>query len=180
MDSYSDTHAKLSLYSINLLTSCQKTIIKSHLIDSNDKLYGVFPAFSSFYPEFNLGSRIVDLFPDCFSFNLASREKNNKKRSQQLNEMTLQLSSSPHIAIIVTDASIKKDITTSISHVHICNHPLTKMVHHAAYIMSTEAELFASVPVISNGDSTKQLIRIPNHSSPSLYFQVEYLRIIAK
>ena len=143
MDDYSDTHAKLSPYSINSLTSHQKTITKGHLINSNDKLYGVFSAFSPFHPEFNLDSRIVDLFPDRFSFNLASREKNNKKRSQQLDEMTLQSSSSPHTAIVVTDASVKKDIATSISHMHIYNHPLTKTVHHAVYVTSTEAELFA-------------------------------------
>ena len=89
MDDYSNTYAKLSPYSINLLMSYQKTITKGHLIDSNNKLYGVFPAFSSFHPEFNLGSKIVDLFPDHFSFNLASREKNDKKYSQQLNKMTL-------------------------------------------------------------------------------------------
>jgi len=142
MDNHTDTHTKPSPYSINLLINCQKTIAKGHLIDSNDKFYGVFPAFSPFYLEFNPGSRIVDLFPNCFFFNLASREKNNKKRSQQLDEMTLQLSFSPHIAI-VTDASIKKDIATSISHIHICNHSLTKTVHHAAYVMSTEAKLFA-------------------------------------
>ena len=57
--------------------------------------------------------------------------------------MTLQSSSSPHMAIVVTDASIKKDIATSISHVHICDHPLTKTVHHTVYVMSTEVELFA-------------------------------------
>jgi len=57
--------------------------------------------------------------------------------------MTLQSSSSPHIAIVITDASIKKDIAISISHIHICNHPLTKTVHYAVYVMSTEVELFA-------------------------------------
>jgi len=57
--------------------------------------------------------------------------------------MTLQSFSSLHITIIVTDASIKKDIATSISHVYICNHPLTKIVHHAVFVTSTEAELFA-------------------------------------
>jgi len=160
MDNYSDTHAKLSPYSINSLTSRQKTITKGHLIDSNDKLYGVFPAFSPFHPEFNLGSRIVDLFPDHFSFNLASREKNDKKRSQQLNEMTLQLSSSPHMAIVVTDASIKKDITISISHVHICNHPLTKTVHHAVYVTSTKAELFAIRCGINQACSKKNISKI--------------------
>ena len=39
IDDYSDTHAKLSPYSINSLTSHQKTITKGHLINSNDKLY---------------------------------------------------------------------------------------------------------------------------------------------
>jgi len=160
MDDYSDTHAKLSPYSINSLTSCQKTITKSHLINSNNKLYGVSPAFSPFHPEFNLGSRIVDLFPDRFSFNLASREKNDKKRSQQLDEITLQSSSSPHTAIIITDASVKKDIATSISHVHIHNHPLTKMVHHAAYVTSTEVELFAIRCGINQACSKKDISKI--------------------
>jgi len=57
--------------------------------------------------------------------------------------MTLQSSSSSNSAIIITDASIKNDIATSISHIHIHNHPLIKTVHHATYITSTEAELFA-------------------------------------
>ena len=160
MDDHSDTHAKLSPYSINLLMSYQKTITKGHLIDSNDKLYGVFPTFSPFHPELNLGSRIVNLFHDHFSFNLASREKNNKKCSQQLDEMTLQLSSSPHTAIIITDASVKKDIATSISHVHTHNHPLTKTVYHAAYVTSTEAELFAIRCSINRACSKKNISKI--------------------
>jgi len=160
MDDYSNTHAKLSPYSINSLMSYQKTITKGHLIDSNNKLYRVFPAFSPFHPEFNLGSRIVDLFPDHFFFNLASREKNDKKRSQQLDKMTLQSSSSPHTAIVITDASVKKDIATSISHVYICNHPLTKTVYHAAYVTSTEAELFAIRCSINQVCSKKNISKI--------------------
>ena len=57
--------------------------------------------------------------------------------------MVLQSSSFPSTAIVVTDASIKNNIATSISHVHLVNHPLTKTVHHAAFVTSTEAELFA-------------------------------------
>ena len=143
MNDPSNLHTNPSPYSINSLTNHQKTIAKGHLINSNNKIYGVFPLFSLLHLEFNLGSRIVDIFSDQFSFNLASREKNDKTCSQQLNKMTLQSSSSLYMAIIITDASVKKDIATSISHVHIYNHPLTKIVHHAAYIMSTEAELFA-------------------------------------
>jgi len=57
--------------------------------------------------------------------------------------MVLQSSSSPSMAIVITDASIKNNIATSISHIHLVNHPLTKTVHHAVFVTSTEAELFA-------------------------------------
>jgi len=40
------------------------------------------------------------------------------------------------------DTSIKNDIATSISHVHLINHPVTKMLHYVAFITSTETELF--------------------------------------
>ena len=43
---------------------------------------------------------------------------------------------------MVTDASIKNDIATSISHIHLTNSPLTKTVHYALFVTSTEAELF--------------------------------------
>ena len=50
--------------SINMLTEHQKNTVKEHLIDLNNKLFGVFPLFSPLNPEFNLGSRIVDIFPN--------------------------------------------------------------------------------------------------------------------
>ena len=129
-------------HSINMLTNYQRTIIKGHLIDSNNKLYRVFSSFSPLHPELLPGSRIVDNFSDWFSFNLADKGKNNKLHFQKLDEMVLQLSSSPYMAIIVTDASIKNNITISISHVHLVDHPLTKMVYHTALVTNTEAELF--------------------------------------
>jgi len=57
--------------------------------------------------------------------------------------MVLHYSSDPHAAIVITDASIKNNIATSISHIHLANHPLTKTVHHTSFVTSTEAELFA-------------------------------------
>ena len=44
---------------------------------------------------------------------------------------------------MVTDASIKNNCATSISHIHLVNSPLTKTIHHALFVTSTEAELFA-------------------------------------
>jgi len=101
MNDHSNNHPSSNPHSINSLTNCQKTIAKSHLINSNNKLYGIFPAFSPLHPEFKLGSRISDQFSDRFSFNLASKEKNRQKHTQQLDEMTLQSSSLPNSAIII-------------------------------------------------------------------------------
>jgi len=64
MDNPFNSSTKPLPHSINTLTNCQRTIVKGFLIDSNNKLYGVFPAFSPLHLELFLGSRIVDNFPD--------------------------------------------------------------------------------------------------------------------
>ena len=56
--------------------------------------------------------------------------------------MVLEVLSSNSTAIVISDASIKNNIATSISHVHIANQPLIKMLHHAILVTTTEAELF--------------------------------------
>ena len=56
--------------------------------------------------------------------------------------MVLRISFFLTTAFVATDASIKNDIATSISHLHVANHPLVKIVHHATFITSMEAELF--------------------------------------
>ena len=62
---------------------------------------------------------------------------------QELDDMTLRISSSPNTALIATDANIKNNIATSISHIHQAYHPLIKTIHHAAFVTSSEVELFA-------------------------------------
>ena len=47
------------------------------------------------------------------------------------------------MVIVVTDASIKNHVTTSIAHVHIHDCSVIKTAHHAVNVMSTEVELFA-------------------------------------
>jgi len=56
--------------------------------------------------------------------------------------MVHELSSSPSTAIIVMDASIKNDIATFISHMHITNHLVIKTLHHVTFVTTTEAKLF--------------------------------------
>ena len=139
-----ETHDYVLLI-VSSLTNYQKNIAKGHLIDLCNKTYGIFPSFSPLNLEFFPGFHITDNFSDCFSFNLVNKKEKEKDKicTQELDEMVLHISSLPHIALIVTDASIKNDIATSISHMHIANHSLTKTVHHATFITSIEVELFA-------------------------------------
>ena len=88
-------------------------------MDSYNKLHGVFLSFSPLNPELNPDSGIINIFQDQFSFNLASKAKNDSACSQQLNDMTILSSMSPHIAIVVSGASIKNNIATLVLHIHI-------------------------------------------------------------
>ena len=110
-------------HNIGSLTNRQKSLFKGHLNDTHSKLLGIFPSFSPINPEFSPRNRIVDSFSNRFSFNLTNKkvENYNKKRSQELDEMVLHLSSNSKVALVVTDASIRNNIATSISHIHSYN-----------------------------------------------------------
>jgi len=114
-----NTYSKPPLHSINSLTDRQKSSIKDHLVDSYNKLHGILPSFSPLDPELTPGFRVTDTFQDQFLFNLSNKAKNDTARSQQLNDMTIVSSLSSHTALIVSDASIKHDIATSVSHIHM-------------------------------------------------------------
>ena len=45
-------------------------------------------------------------------------------------------------ALIISDAGIKNNIATSITHIHVYNRPIIKTIHHVANVTSTEAKLF--------------------------------------
>ena len=142
MDDFSQLHNPLNTGS---LTHCQKTLAKGHLIDSDVKSHGIFPSFFLLDPELTPDQRIIDIFSDRFSFNLVNKSKKekNNRRAQELDEMVLRNSLIPNTALVITDASIKKDIATSVAHIHSTDRPLIKTAHHASFITSSEAELFA-------------------------------------
>jgi len=147
---------------IGSLTNCQRNITKDHIIDSKTKSYGVFPLFDPLHQEFTPGQHISDIFPDCFSFNLVDNKEKNITHTQELDNLVL-LNTSPSSAIVVTDASIKDNITTSIAHIHQANFPLIKTVHHAVFVTSSEAELFAmrcSINQACNKDNISKIIII--------------------
>jgi len=142
IDNAPNLFKKPNPHTVSSLMSRQKNITKDYLIDSCNKAYGIFPSFSPLSWEFTPGFHLTDNFSDCFSFNLVNKKEKDNLHVQELDEIVLQISSSPTTAFVVTDASIKNNIATSVSHLHIANHPLVKTAHHTAFITSTEAELF--------------------------------------
>ena len=87
----------------------------------NNRFNEIFPSFTSLHSELSPGHRIIDNFSDRFVFNLHNKQKDNKSHAHQLDNMVIKSSSSPATTIVVTDASIKNDVATSISHTHTHN-----------------------------------------------------------
>ena len=141
MDNSSHCPNSSNPHTIGSLTNHQRNIAKGHIIDSKTKSYGIFPLFTPLHQKFILGQCISDIFSDCFSFNLVDKKEKDNIHTQELNNLVLS-NSIPSSALVVTDTSIKDNITTSIVHVHQANSPLIKTVHHAVFITSSEAELF--------------------------------------
>ena len=123
-------------------TSHQRRKIKDHLVDTNNRSYSLFLAFSLTHSELTSGSRIMTTFSDRFSFNLYMKEKSDKSRIQQLDSMVIEASSSQSTAIVASDASIKNDITILISHTHISNQSFVKTIYYTIFVTSIEAEIF--------------------------------------
>ena len=100
----------------------------------------VFPYFDSLNPEFKPGDRIVD----CFSFHLFRKKLDCffKSRIQQLDNLAIESSNTPSNTLVVMDASIKNNVASLITHVHVYNKPIIKMLHYAVNITNTEAEFF--------------------------------------
>jgi len=70
-------------------------------------------------------------------------EKNIKVYIHKLNKITFQVSSNSKIAIVVSDTSIKNQVTISIAYIHIHDSPVIKTIYYAINITSTKAKLFA-------------------------------------
>ena len=80
------------------------------------------------------------------SSNFLSNRKSVKSKKSHLykfNKIMFNTSTNPKSTVIISNASIKNSITTSVSYIHIYNSPVIKTIHHATNIISTKAELFA-------------------------------------
>ena len=135
-----NVHTKHCL-SINSLMPKQLSCLSSPLIDMNNRYNEFLPSFSLFNNKFSPGNHFIDTFPDCFLFNPWTY--NVKNYLYKLNDITIQASSNPLSCIVISDASIKNYIATSVLHIHLFDRPIIKMYYHAVNISTTEAELFA-------------------------------------
>jgi len=149
--------------SINHLTAKQRSQLKSPIIDVDDKHNKFFPSFSFFNKEFNPGNHIIDIFPDCFFF--YPHSSNVKKHIENLKEITLRAFSNLFSSIVVSDASIKNQVATSIFHIHCFNKPIIKTLHRAINITIAKAKLFAiccSINQVVANHNIKHIVVITN------------------
>ena len=105
----------------------------------------VFPSFDTLNKEFSPGSHIINIFPGYFSFHPYNKHSNVNLKSCtcQLNNLAIASSLDHSCTLVVTNADIKNNMVTSITHIHIYNKPVIKTLHHTVNITSIEAELFS-------------------------------------
>jgi len=106
----------------------------------------LFNSFNPFSSKFSPGNRLIDIFPNHFSFHLSNRKYAEVKKAHfhKLDEIILHISTNSKTTIVVFDASIKNQVTISITHIYIHNSPVMKTIHFAVNITFTETELFAT------------------------------------
>ena len=95
----------------------------------------------NFFP----GSRLIDIFSRYFLFHWASYKNKESKASYiyELNNAILNISSNSNSVIVASDASIRNNVATSITHIHLYSNLIRKTIHHTVNIITTEAKLFA-------------------------------------
>ena len=111
----------------------------------NNWLNGIFLTFDPLNVVLYLDYRLIDIFSSHISIYNANHSSNKSKAThcKKLNEIILKSLLDPRTVIIISDARIKNNITSSISHIHFFSNLLKKMPHYTVNVMLTEAELFA-------------------------------------
>jgi len=130
---------------LNSLTKHQRGLIKRHIVDMDNRFNEVFPSFDPLNPEFCPGNRIIDNFSNHFYFHLFAKSSDCsfKLHLQQLDALAIESSVSATNALVITDASVRNNIVSSITHIHVHNKPVVKTLHHTVNITSIEVEFFA-------------------------------------
>ena len=146
--------------SLENIISKQHLKIKSSVINANNHFNGIFSLFDSLNSKFSPGSWLVDNFSSHFFFYQANHKDKESRaaHSHKFDDIVLNNSSNSNSVIVVSNASIKNNITMSIVHIYSYLNSIKKTLHHAVGITFTEAELFAI------RHSINQAIQIPEAS----------------
>lgn len=118
------------------MTSKQCFKIKSFIVDVNNCLNGIFPWFDTLNRKISPGSRLIDSFSSHFSFYQENCKDKESKTVHlwELNKIIFKVLSSTNMVIVISNASIKNNIATSITHVHSFSNLIKKTLHHTIYI----------------------------------------------
>ena len=101
------------------LTFKQNLKIKSPIVDINHRLNQILPTFDNLNKELFPSLRLVNTFPNHFSFNIV-KCKDAKARTAHLNKLENVYRASkddPNTLFIISDASLKNNITTSVTYI---------------------------------------------------------------
>ena len=129
---------------LDKLTPKQCLKVKGPVVDMDNRFNEIFPFFDLFNKKFVPGDRLIDIFSSCFSFYSTNRQsdKSIKTHIYNLNNISFQVFTDLKYALVVSNASVKNQVTISIAHIYVHNRPIIKTIHYAMNIMSTKAELF--------------------------------------
>jgi len=105
----------------------------------------IFPAFDSLNRKLSLGFHLVNTFPNCFSFHSVNQKDANTRITyhNKLDNIYKNSLISQNTVLIISNTSIKNNITISV--LHICREQdiIAKTIHHTINVTSTKAKLFA-------------------------------------
>jgi len=121
LESQHSSHSILYCLSLENITSKQRLNIKSSVTDANTCLNGLFPSFNTLNSEFSPGFRLIDKFHSQYSFHWVNCKNKESKKTylHKLDDFFSNLMVDSNTAIVILYASIKNNITTSITHVHL-------------------------------------------------------------
>ena len=145
---FENRHVKNSLLhclSLKKLTPKQQLKVKSSIIDTNNYLNGIFFSFDPFHKELSSSFRLVDNFSDHFSFHIVNYKDKKSKEAYlcKLNKFFEDILLDSNSIIIISDASIRNNITMLIVYIQSGHIIIAKTIHYAINIISsTKAKLF--------------------------------------
>jgi len=153
--------SQLHHLSLENMISKQQLKIKSSIVDTNNCLNRIFLPCDSLNKEFFPGSRLIDIFSSCFSFHKADCKNKESKAAHcyKLDEIVPNALSNPNTVIIISDVSIRNNVTISITYVHSFSNLIRKTLHYAINTTITEAKLFAIRCKITSGVKLAKLFK---------------------